>query len=86
MNIDNGHLVPVEAISEEMRKSGKYTEVPDKFSDEAAMLMSEGKPVDFRGKSPLSRWGASQHFKSLGAGYPGANRAERRSNAKKKRA
>jgi hypothetical protein len=83
MNIDNGNLVRAELMSEAMKKSGRYRMVPEIFAEEAEILMEAGQPVDFNGSSPLSKWGARVHFKSLGKDCEGNNRAERRRNAKR---
>jgi len=86
MNRDTGELRLISDLAPDLVKelfaSGDWAEVPDEHSEEANKLIVAGEPVDFDGNTPLSQWGREQHYKSLGAGFPGANRAERRKNAK----
>lgn len=84
MNVDTGELRDISELTKVMKESGVWEDVPSKFNEEARDLMQNGKHVDFDGDTPLSQWGRQQHYKSLGAGIPGANRAERRKNAKKR--
>ncbi len=82
MNRDNGEL----RLISELQAAGieaAFAEVPEELNKEAMALMEKGLPVDFNGNTPLSAWGREQHYKSLGKGCEGVNRAERRRNAKK---
>lgn len=81
MNVNDGTLRLISEISPDSMES--FVEVPKEHNAEARALMECGQAVDFNGNTPLSAWGREQHYKSLGKGCEGVNRAERRRNAKK---